>query len=56
MGLVIKTQCYHHCGQDSFPGLETEIPHQATVCHGKKKKKKKKKKKERKKKEKKQIQ
>ena len=24
-GLVVKTQCFHCCGPDSIPGLETEI-------------------------------
>ena len=41
-GLVVRIQCFHHCGPGSFPSLGTEIPHQATAHMAKKKKKKKK--------------
>ena len=37
-GLVVRIQCFHHCGPGSFPGLETETPHQATAPMAKKKK------------------
>ena len=43
-GLVVRIWHLHHCNPGSFPGLGTEIPHQATACCGKKNKKKKEKK------------
>ena len=39
-GLVVMTQCVHHCGLGSVSGLGTEIPHQGAACCAKKKKKK----------------
>ena len=39
-GLVVKTRHLHHCNQGSIPGLETEIPHQATACCSQKLKRK----------------
>ena len=39
-GIVVRIQCFHHCGPGSIPGLGTLIPHQAaTRCKKKKKKK-----------------
>ena len=32
--LVVKIPCFHLIGLGSTPGLATEIPHQATTCHG----------------------
>ena len=37
-GLVFRTQCFHHFGLSSVPGLGTKTPHQATVHHSQKKK------------------
>lgn len=38
-GLGVRILCFHHCGLGSVPSLGTEIPHQATALHQKKKKK-----------------
>ena len=40
--VVVRTQSFHCCCLGSIPGLVTEIPHQASICHSKKKKKEKK--------------
>lgn len=37
-GLGVRILCFHHCGLGSVPSLGTEIPHQATALHQKKKK------------------
>lgn len=38
---MVRIDCFHCCGPGSTPGLETEIPHQAALHHGKKKRKEK---------------